>query len=109
MATSRATIGSLFAAVQATANTAVSVVNAVNDGVSMINRTVDDMSRRQEVRSVADLADYEDNYIAAKAKETTEARLEIAKWAASENCEEEYQSSLNDLKTRIAALRAKRK
>lgn len=106
MATSRATVGSIFAAISATANTAVTVVNAADKAVNTLTRVVDDMSRRQIIRSKWDQATYESSYELEKTKEIVQQKIEITKWCAEEEGRDElFQSTLESLRTRVAALK----
>lgn len=106
MATSRATVGSIFAAISATANTAVTVVNAADKAVNTLTRAVDDMSRRQQVRSKWDQATYESSYELEKTKEIVQQRVEITQWCAEEEGRDElFQSTLESLRAKVAALK----
>ena len=106
MATSRATIGSIFAAIQATANTTVSVVNAVNDSVSMVNRTVSDATRRQIIRSKWDQATYEASYELEKTKEIVQQKQEITDWIGdNKELASTFQSTLETLRAKVAELK----
>lgn len=110
MATSRATIASLFATIQGTANTLTSAVGALNDVVNMGNRAIDDASRRQKVRSEADLATYEENYLTEKVQEITEVQDTIEEWCSEKDGRaERFESNLAALREKIAAQRKSRK
>lgn len=106
MATSRATVGSIFAAIQSTANTAVTVVSAVDKAVNTLTTAVDDMARRQQVRSKWDQANYESSYELEKTKEIVQQRVEITKWCAEEDGRTElFQKTLEELRAKVAALK----
>ena len=106
MATSRATVGSIFAAIQATANTAVTVVSSADKAVNTLSSFVDDMSRRQQVRSKWDRVSYEASYELEKVKEIVDQRAEIAQWCSEEEGRDElFQSTLESLRAKVAALK----
>lgn len=76
-ANSRMTLGSILGAIQTTANTVTASLNAVNEGVGMVNKTVSNAAQRQEVRSKLDSAIFEKTLHQEKAMELTESRMVI--------------------------------
>ena len=110
MATSRATLASVFASIQGTANTLTSAVGALNDVVNMGNRAIDDAARRQKVRSEADLATYEETYLTEKVREITEVQDSVEEWCSEkEGRADRFESNLTSLREKIAAQRKQRK
>lgn len=110
MATSRATLASVFATIQSTANTLTSAVGALNDVVNMGNRVVDDAARRQKVRSEADLATYEETYLTEKVREITEVQDSVEEWCnEKEGRTDRFESNLASLREKIEAARKKHK
>ena len=110
MATTRATIASVFATIQSTANTLTTAVGAINDVVNMGNRAIDDASRRQKVRSEADVATYEETYLTEKVREITEVQDSVEEWCnEKEGRAERFESNLASLREKIEAQRKARK
>ena len=110
MATSRATLASVFATIRGTADTITAAVGAVNDVVNMGNRAIDDAARRQKVRSEADLATYEETYLTEKVREITEVQDSVEDWCGEkEGRAEKFESNLASLREKIAAQRKQRK
>lgn len=109
-ANSRMTLGAIFGALQTTAATITNVLNAVNDGVGMINSTVADAAERQEKRSDYDMANYEKVIHAEKALELDQSRDNIKKYTSQSAAHEEgYQSAYDELKAAVELRRSKRK
>lgn len=110
MATSRATLASVFATIQGTANTLTAAVGAINDVVNMGNSAIDDASRRQRIRSEADLETYEETYHMEKVREITEVQDSIEEWCSEkEGRADRFESNLASLREKIAARRKQRK
>lgn len=110
MATSRATLASVFATIQGTANTLTAAVGAVNDVVNMGNRAIDDAARRQKVRSEADLVTYEETYLTEKTREITEVQDSVEEWCnEKEGRADRFESNLASLREKIALVRKQRK
>ena len=110
MATSRATLASMFAAIQGSANTITSAVGALNDVVNMGNRAIDDAARRQKVRSEADIATYEETYLTEKVREITEVQDSVEEWCSEkEGRAARFESNLASLREKIEAQRKARK
>lgn len=110
MATSRATIASIFATIQGTANTLTAAVGAVNDVVNMGNRAIDDAARRQKVRSEVDIATYEETYLTEQVREITEVQDSVEEWCnEKEGRANRFESNLASLREKIEAQRKQRK
>ena len=110
MATSRATLASVFATIQSTANALTAAVGALNDVVNMGNRAIDDAARRQKVRSEADLVTYEETYLTEKTREITEVQDSVEEWCnEKEGRAARFESNLATLREKIEAVRKARK
>lgn len=100
IANSRMTFASILGAVQTTANTATNTLQAVNQGVGMLNKFVSDASHRQDVRSTLDNAIFEKTLHQEKAQELAESRLQQLQYAAqSKEHATQYQSAFDELAT----------
>ena len=103
MATSRATVGSVFGAISTAATTVSNTLEAANAAIGMLNKAVDDMSYRQSKRSEFDLAIFEISLEEEKTMELATSRLAIGKWMAEDASHKDaYQSAQSDLATAIA-------
>lgn len=76
LANSRATFGALLGSVQTSALTVTNTLNAVNDGVGMLNKIISDAAVRQEIRSKADMLGYQEATILNKAQEMAEVTMQ---------------------------------
>lgn len=109
MANSRMTISAVLGMVQSTAQTITNSLNAVNDGVEMINNAVSDAAERQQIRSDNDMAMYESVYIAEKALELDQSRDHIRSYISqSEQHKSGYESALTELQQAVAQRKSKR-
>jgi hypothetical protein len=76
------TIGSIFGAITTTANTVSNTLDALNNGVGMLNKVVTDASRRQAIDSVIDMDQYLENALVTKAQSETEQLVRVDAWLA---------------------------
>jgi hypothetical protein len=79
-ATSRMTLGALFGAITVTANTVSNSLGAINDGVEMLNKTISDASKRQQISSKQDMAAFKEQYALETAQKVQEFHDSIEDW-----------------------------
>lgn len=79
-ATSRMTLGALFGAITVTANTVSNSLGAINDGVEMLNKTISDASKRQQISSRQDMAAFKEQYALETAQRVQEFHDTITDW-----------------------------
>lgn len=100
IANSRMTFGSILGAVQTSAVTITSTLDAANNAVGMLNRYVSDAAKRQDVRSKLDNAIFEKTLHQEKAQELAESRLAVLQYTkTSKDHEQHYQSAYDELAT----------
>lgn len=98
IATSRATVGSIFGAVTQAATTVSSTFDAANKAVGMLNTTITDAAERQQIRSKLDMAIFEKTLHQDKAKELAESRVELKKYMSTSTDHAEcYQKAFEEL------------
>lgn len=98
VANSRMTFASVLGAVQTSANTITSTLNAVNAAVGMANKFVSDAAERQGVRSTLDNAIFTKTLHQEKAQELTESRLAVLQYTKqSAQHAEHYTTAYNEL------------
>lgn len=98
IANSRMTFGAILGAVQTSATTLTSSLDAANSAVGMLNKFVTDAANRQNVRSKLDNAIFEKTLHQEKAQELTESRLQVLNYCKqSAEHEQHYQSAFNEL------------
>lgn len=98
IANSRMTFGSILGAVQTSAVTITSTLDAANKAVGMLNKVVADASERQATRSILDNAIFKKTLHQEKAQELAESRiaaLQYAKQSAEHGTQ--YQSAYDEL------------
>lgn len=106
VANSRMTIGSILAAVQTTANTVTSTLDAANQGIGMLNRYVATAAAKQKIREEEDLVIFELTYQEEKARELAESRRSIREFR---NQSTDHQVMYDAAYEELAKLRAARK
>lgn len=74
------TLGSIFGAITTTANTISNTLDAVNNGVGMLNKVVTDASKRQTIDSVIDMDQYLHNALTSKAQSEAENLVKLDQW-----------------------------
>lgn len=100
---SRMTIASILGAIQTTANTVSSTLDAANHGVGMLNTMVTSAATRQKKRAIADDYNFEQTLIEDKAKELTESRLQVLAYCAqSTEHNTQYQAAYKELQSLFA-------
>jgi hypothetical protein len=101
MATARLTIGSVFGAVSATANTLTTTLTAANQAAGMLNVYVNEAAVKQGKRSEADLESYIDDLLAEKAEESAERTMR-----ANAYCDRSpvHAAAFNEAHARYAAI-----
>lgn len=98
MSTARMSLGALFSAITTAANTAANTLNAVNDGVEMLNRTITTASKKQAVDHKFDLARYELEAGITAAKAAQEFQDNLDAWLDEEpNRREKFQQTYKTL------------
>jgi hypothetical protein len=80
MANLRVTLGAVFGAVVSSADAVTGALGAVNAGVGMLNRSVNDAAENQAVRSNYDKKVFAATVRQEKARELTTSRVEIKKF-----------------------------
>lgn len=102
-ATSRMTIGALFGAIATAANTASNTLNAVNDGVEMLNRTISVAAQKQKIDHKLDLIEYERTVTIQAAQRIQEHDDQIEDWIASRpGRAQSFQKTLEEVQTALA-------
>lgn len=76
------TLGSIFGAITTTANTFSNSLDAVNNGVGMLNKMVTDAAQRQSIDSKLDMANYKKLAIQTKSQDLATSRLQAKTWMA---------------------------
>lgn len=95
------TIGSIFGAITTTANTVSNTLDAINNGVGMLNKVVTDASRRQNIDSIIDMDQYLENALVSKAQVETEQLVRVDAWLAESTERKVHYTKTYD---RLAAL-----
>lgn len=78
------TLGSIFGAITTTANTVSNTLDALNNGVGMLNKVVTDASKRQQIDSVIDMDQYLETALVSKAQAETEQLVRVDAWLAED-------------------------
>lgn len=112
MATTRLATSSLLTTVTETANALGSIVNTVNNTVSMANDFVKRHRDQQQIKNAVEAGDYVTSLVEGKTREITQRREETRKWLADDpsraeiyaKCLEEVQAWLPEAhRTNLAA------
>lgn len=80
MSTSRITFGAVLNTIQATANTATSLVDTANASIGMLSSFVALHADHQRVRHIADREDFRETLVREKAMERATSSMKIAKF-----------------------------
>lgn len=98
MSTARLTLGNILGAISTTANTVTSTLGAVNAGVDMINRSVDQAAKKQQLEQKLDLYLHQQTLVQEKAKELAESRVKVEDWMSKSNSHsEKFQLAYTEL------------
>lgn len=104
VATSRMTIGALFGAITTAANTAANTLDAVNDGVAMLNRTISSASEKQRTEQAYDLELHARNYAFQIAQQAQDFQDQLEDWMDSRpGRKEAFATTLADLQAKAEA------
>ena len=105
VANSRMTIGSIFGAVQTSANTLTNTLNAANSAIGMVNTFVEKAALEQKRRAIVDGDTFLKRLREEKAMETTLARLQINSFCAqSKEHATIYQGAYDELEDLFSKL-----
>lgn len=100
MATSRATLGSIFAAVQSTATTATNTLQVLDTTVNGMNGFVEDKMKRAAIRRKGTFATFKEQLHRELSQEEADSTLRIQEYMnKSDSHKSAYESAYN----RIAA------
>jgi hypothetical protein len=102
VASTRMTLGALFGAITTTANTLSNSLGAINDGVEMLNKTIADASKRQQISSRQDMAAFKEQYALETAQRVQEFHDTIGDWIDQRpGRAEKFQATLERLQNSI--------
>lgn len=102
-ATSRMTLGALFGAITVTANTVSNSLGAINDGVEMLNKSISDASKRQQISSKQDMAAFKEQYALETAQKVQEFHDSIDDWVDQRpGRAEKFKATLERIQNSIA-------
>ncbi len=98
VASTRMTFGTILGAIQTSAKTITSTLDAANAGVGMINKFVSDAAENQQVRSKIDNQIFKSTLLKTKAMELAEASLQADAYSLiSDQHKLRYEESLREL------------
>lgn len=100
MATSRATLGSIFAAVQSTATTVTNTVQVLDTTVNGMNGFVEDKMERAAIRRKGTFATFKEQLHREVAQEEADSTLKVEEYM---NKSESHKVAYNNAYSRIAA------
>ena len=94
MAGLRFTLGSVMNTVTDTANAASTTINVAVKGIGMLDTFVTDLAKQQQVRSVINMANFEQQIIEDTAMEMTQRQEKIAEYINKDvGTKEAYESN----------------
>jgi hypothetical protein len=101
-ASGRMTLGALFGAITTTANTVSNSLGAINDGVEMLNKTISDASKRQQISSKQDMAAFKEQYALETAQRVQEFHDTLEDWMEQRpNRREKFQQTYDRIQASI--------
>lgn len=96
MSTTRLTFGAILNTVSSTANTVTAVLDAANQGATMLTSYVSEAAHNQRIRQIADREDFVEGLIKEKAEQRATANLKFEKFAQqSESHSKQLEESYN--------------